>query len=154
STPNWSLFMGDHRAGTSGSETTTFAAPSWPSATSAETRTSQPYVGRRIAQVAPVPADVMRGAEALPYAGRRVAGRNPVVARVPADRAVPRGRRTALDPELTGLTDDADDVVGHLLRPTAPPTRAGYVGRRIARPAGLITEPTVVKPIVIPPPAD
>ena len=150
--------MGDHRAGVPGSAATTLAVP--PSATSsgsgdrsgrraatptAEARTSQPYAGRRVARVAHPSADEVRGAEALPYAGRRVAGRNAVVARIPSTPVAPVGRRIALDPELVG--HEADDVVGHLLRPTAAPTLEAYAGRRIARSTELITEPAVVKPV-------
>ena len=67
--------MGDHRAGVSGTAAPPLAEPS--SATSPVP--AQPYVGRRIAQVAAQQPEALRGAEALPYAGRRVAGRNPVV---------------------------------------------------------------------------
>jgi len=58
----------------------------------------------------------------------------------------PAGRRIALDAELIGLDGDAEDVVGHLLRPTAAPTLEPYHGRRAARP-DLITEPLVVRPV-------
>jgi murein DD-endopeptidase MepM/ murein hydrolase activator NlpD len=139
--------MGDHRAGVSGTAATTLAEPS--SATSSAP--SQPYVGRRIAQVARPEAEALRVAEALPYTGRRVAGRNPVVtsSQTPTGTTTPRpaGRRIALDLDLDGDTAGCEDVVGHLLRPTAPPTLDGYVGRRIARPVELITEPIVIKPV-------
>jgi murein DD-endopeptidase MepM/ murein hydrolase activator NlpD len=159
--------MGDHRACSSGTSATTLAPTSSPSATStassqvtgrrvarhaAEQRTSQPYIGRRVTQVTPAPVEAIRGAESLPYAGRRVAGRTPAV---PPESLVetavrPVGRRIALDAELTGLTGlagDAEDVVGHLLRPTDPSSLDTYVGRRVARPVDLITEPIVVKPV-------
>jgi murein DD-endopeptidase MepM/ murein hydrolase activator NlpD len=138
----WSLYMGDHRAGVPGSTATTLAAPTSP--------TAQSYVGRRIARVAPADDEQIRGAESLPYAGRRVAGRNPVAGPAPAPVA-PAGRRIALDAELDGHADDVDDVVGHLLSPTAAPSLDSYVGRRIARPVDLISEPTVVKPVPAPP---
>jgi murein DD-endopeptidase MepM/ murein hydrolase activator NlpD len=130
--------MGDHRAGVSGTTATTIAAPTSP--------TTQPYAGRRVAQVAPPSDDQLRGAEALPYAGRRVAGRNPV-ARSASSPLAPAGRRIAVDVGLDGHADDVEDVVGHLLRPTAAPTLDSYVGRRIASRPALITEPTVVKPV-------
>jgi murein DD-endopeptidase MepM/ murein hydrolase activator NlpD len=153
--------MGDHRAGVSGSTATTLAAPV--SATSSsgsdtstgrraaaphsgEQHTSQPYSGRRIAPVVTRSDDEVRDAEALPYAGRRVAGRNPVL-RSTSAAVRPAARRIALDAELSGHGDGAEDVVGHLLRPTAAPTLASYVGRRVAPPIDLITEPTVVKPV-------
>jgi murein DD-endopeptidase MepM/ murein hydrolase activator NlpD len=147
--------MGDHRAGVPGSAATTIDGPQ------TGQRTSQPYVGRRVAQVAPPVKDEVRGAESLPYAGRRVAGRNPVI-QVPspaspshsAGTARPAGRRIALDAELVGHAADADDVVGHLLRPTAAPALEPYVGRRIAPTqelvGELITEPMLVKRVEIP----
>jgi hypothetical protein len=149
--------MGDHRAGVSGSTATTLAARasssgSEPStgrraaAHSSEQRTSQPYTGRRIAPLATPSADEVRDAEALPYAGRRVAGRNPVL-RSTSAATRPVARRIALDAELSGHADDSEDGVGHLLRPTAAPTLDSYVGRRVAPPVDLITEPTVVKPV-------
>ena len=154
--------MGDHRAGVPGSTDTTLAdttsttstesrgptgrRAARPSSGASEQRTSQPYAGRRVAPVAPLSADAVRGAEALPYTGRRVAGRNPVVARVETAPTRPAGRRIALDAELIGLDGDAEDVVGHLLRPTAAPTLEAYAGRRAARP-DLITEPLVVRPV-------
>ena len=144
--------MGDHRAGVSGTAGTTLAEPS--AATSPAP--SQPYAGRRIAQVAPPEPEALRGAEALPYAGRRVAGRNPVStgSQTPTGPTTirPAGRRIALDLELDGDTAGCEDVVGHLLRPTAAPALDGYVGRRIARPAEPITQPTtqpITEPIVI-----
>ena len=142
--------MGDHRAGVSGTAATTPADPS--SATSPAP--SQPYVGRRIAQVARPEPEALRGAEALPYTGRRVAGRSPLVTRSATATGVttirPAGRRIALDLELDGDTAGCEDVVGHLLRPTAAPALDGYVGRRIARPSELITGPKAM-PIVEPP---
>jgi hypothetical protein len=154
--------MGDHRAGVPGSTDTTLADTTSTTSTessgttgrrasrhssgASEQRTSQPYAGRRVAPVAPLSADAVRGAEALPYTGRRVAGRSPVVARVETAPTGPVGRRIALDAELTGLDGDAEDVVGHLLRPTAAPTLEAYAGRRAARP-DLITEPLVVRPV-------
>ena len=154
--------MGDHRAGVPGSTDTTLADTTSTTSTescgttgrrasrhssgASEQRTSQPYAGRRVAPVAPLTADAVRGAEALPYTGRRVAGRNPVVARVETASTGRVGRRIALDAELTGLDGDAEDVVGHLLRPTAAPTLKAYAGRRAARP-DLITEPLVVRPV-------
>ena len=154
--------MGDHRAGVPGSTDTTLADTTSTTSTescgttgrrasrhssdASEQRTPQPYAGRRVAPVAPLTADAVRGAEALPYTGRRVAGRNPVVARVETAPTGRVGRRIALDAELTGLDGDAEDVVGHLLRPTAAPTLKAYAGRRAARP-DLITEPLVVRPV-------
>ena len=154
--------MGDHRAGVPGSTDTTLVdttsmtstesrgatgrRAARPSSGASEQRTSQPYAGRRVAPVAPLSADAVRGAEALPYTGRRVAGRNPVVARVETAPTRPAGRRIALDAELIGLDGDAEDVVGHLLRPTAAPTLEAYAGRRAARP-DLITEPLVERPV-------
>ncbi len=163
--------MGDHRAGVSGTDATTLAEA--PSATSPgpgdpsgrraarhsqEQRTSPPYAGRRVAQVASPPKDEVSVTESLPYAGRRVAGRMPVTCTEPTPVA-PVGRRIALDAELGGHASDAEDVVGHLLRPTAAPTLESYAGRRIARHAQpitelvteLITEPIVVKPVLITP---
>ncbi len=157
--------MGDHRAGSSGSTATALANPT--SAASgevtgrrvarhaAEQRTSEPYTGRRVAQVAPTPVEEIRAAESLPYAGRRVAGRTPVdLPESPVELTLrPVGRRIALDSELAGLTGlagDAEDVVGHLLRPTAPTTLDTYVGRRVARSVDLITEPVIVKPVAEP----
>jgi murein DD-endopeptidase MepM/ murein hydrolase activator NlpD len=140
--------MGDHRAGVSGTAATELAAPA--SATSPSS--SKPYVGRRIAQVPPTRPEVPRSTEALPYVGRRVAGRNPVVSGAQKPLQITTetakltrvGRRIALDPELEGDTAGPEDVVGHLLRPTAaPPTLDGYVGRRIARPADRI----VIEPV-------
>jgi murein DD-endopeptidase MepM/ murein hydrolase activator NlpD len=154
--------MGDHRAGVPGSTDTTLADTTSTTSTessgtagrraarhssdASEPRTSQPYAGRRVATVAPLSADAVRGAEALPYTGRRVAGRNAVVARVETAPTGAVGRRIALDAELTGLDGDAEDVVGHLLRPTAAPTLEAYAGRRAARP-DLITEPLMVRPV-------
>jgi murein DD-endopeptidase MepM/ murein hydrolase activator NlpD len=144
--------MGDPRAGSTGTTGTGAPALAPPSAASAPRgkrvarhaaaqRTSQPYAGRRVAEVVPVPLEVVTCAEGLPYAGRRVVGRDPIA--VPVAPAVPVGRRIALIPEPQG---DAEDVAGHLLRPTAVPGLETYVGRRIAQPVELITEPTVVKP--------
>jgi hypothetical protein len=103
-------------------------------------------VGRRIARVAPVPVEPqpvepVRDLESLPYAGRRVAGRNPVGPPAPAPVGSLRsaGRRIAVDADLTALAGD-DEVVGHLLRPTATPTLGAYAGRRIARPVETVTE--------------
>jgi len=155
--------MGDHRAGSTGSTATSIAAPSAPTPGRRVARSvaddapddapdgqgsSQPYVGRRVATIAPATVDATRGAETLPYVGRRVAGRDRVMPR--REPIAPGGRRIAIDPELAGvagLAGDADDVVGHLLRPTAVPTPDSYVGRRMALPVELITEPTVVRPV-------
>jgi murein DD-endopeptidase MepM/ murein hydrolase activator NlpD len=143
--------MGDHRAGTTGPTATVVTAPptSAPGDVrgrrvarhAAEQRTSQPYVGRRIAQVAPVvPAPTPVAPPVAPppaddprlYSGRRVAGRVPVV-------EAPDG--------------DPDDVSGHLVpvaaAPTAP-TLTPYAGRRAARPLPLIAEP-VAEPVVAQP---
>jgi hypothetical protein len=139
---SWSLYMGDHRAGVSGTAATTIAAPT-PAPSPAP---AQPYVGRRIARVTPPTSESLRGAEALPYAGRRVAGRVPVVTSTRTE-STPVGRRIALDPALDGDTTGCEDVVGHLLRPTPLPTPLPtpdrYVGRRIALPADLIAEPRI-----------
>jgi murein DD-endopeptidase MepM/ murein hydrolase activator NlpD len=155
--------MGDHRAGTTGTTATTPPSPPVTSTgpgeargrrvalTGSEQRLSQPYAGRRVAQVAPMPVEAMGDAESLSYRGRRVAGRNPVVQAAAVQPLAPAGRRIALDPELMALPGDAEDVVGHLLQPTAAPTLDGYVGRRVARPVDLITEPTVVKRAVVAP---
>jgi hypothetical protein len=152
------MHMGDHRAGSSGTTATADAstAPAHPGGRrvarhAAERRTSQPYAGRRIAQVVPAPvaapSPILTGptGESLPYPGRRVAGRRPVA------------RRVAFDSELMGeLTDDLD-VSGHLLEsPTATslaPTLAPYVGRRASLPT-IIVDPVVglaVDPVVPPP---
>jgi murein DD-endopeptidase MepM/ murein hydrolase activator NlpD len=155
--------MGDHRAGSSGSTATTSVPPQNPTAHhvagrriarhSAEQRPSEPYVGRRVARVAPAPAEPAPEVapeptpEAVPYVGRRVAGRTPVPPTTEAVSVRPVGRRIALDAELAGHAGDAEDVVAHLLRPTVAPTLEGYVGRRIARPVELITEPLVIKPV-------
>jgi murein DD-endopeptidase MepM/ murein hydrolase activator NlpD len=128
--------MGDHRAGVPGTTATTLAAPEPP----------QPYVGRRMAQVPRSPDDV-RDAEALPYVGRRVAGRDPAPAPM-ATPLAPVGRRIALDAALVGSGDD-EDVVGHLLRPTASPTLEPYVGRRIKRPFELVIEPVAAAPVAV-----
>jgi murein DD-endopeptidase MepM/ murein hydrolase activator NlpD len=138
--------MGDHRAGTTGSTATTLSAPDHQVAPgsgkriarhSAEQQPTQPYVGRRIAQAAPVPA--APALESLPYAGRRVAGRNPVGPKPGhVEQAGVVTRRITLDPELAS---EPGDVVGHLLRPAAAPPLESYVGRRIARTTPLIIEP-------------
>jgi murein DD-endopeptidase MepM/ murein hydrolase activator NlpD len=143
--------MGDHRAGVPGTTATTIdSTDDRHAAHTGEQRTSQPYVGRRVAQATTHAADEVRGAESLPYTGRRVAGRNPVT-RTSSTPRVPVGRRIALDIELSGHGGDVDDVVGHLLSPTAAPIQDAYVGRRIARTLDLIAEPVVAEPVAIEP---
>ncbi len=160
--------MGDHRAGSSGPTATTLGAPAKRAARHAielvrddatQQCASQPYVGRRIATVAPPPPDAGRDAEALPYAGRRVAGRSPVASSptpaAPTSAAGPAraaGRRIALDATLGTFPDqsaDTEDVVGHLLRPTAEPILQPYVGRRVKRPADLTTGAGLCDPVAV-----
>jgi murein DD-endopeptidase MepM/ murein hydrolase activator NlpD len=144
------MSMGDHRAGSSGTTATTIGAPTPGKRVarhSAEQRTSQPYVGRRVAQVAPTPP--VRIPAPIPVAppppvqetscaGRRVAGRDPVVPPPAPDETVRLvGRRIPIDVDCPG---DSDDVAGHLFRATAAPTLTPYVGRRVATTVPLITE--------------
>ncbi len=120
--------MGDHRAGPSGTATAVGAPTPGKRVArhSAEQRTSQPYVGRR------------------------VSGRDPVVPPPAPTESEPEtvrlvGRRIAIDVDCPG---DSDDVAGHLFRPTAAPTLTPYVGRRVATTVRLITEPEPVEPVV------
>src|SRR5881392_2625713 len=103
--------MGDHRAGSSGTTATAVSAPIGKRVArhSAEQRTSTPYVGRRVAQVAATPTQVPAhpSGETLPYAGRRVAKHMSVA---PAPIGVV-GRRIAIEP---GLASEPDDIAVHL----------------------------------------
>ena len=105
--------MGDHRAGPSGHGHRSRSHPlpgKRVARHSAELRTSQPYVGRRVAgrdPVVPPPAPTETETETVRLVGRRI----------------------AIDVDGPG---DSDDVSGHLLRPTAAPTLTPYVGRRLA----------------------
>jgi murein DD-endopeptidase MepM/ murein hydrolase activator NlpD len=141
--------MGDHRAGSTGPTATVVTAPPPPSPVeargrrvarhAAEQRTSQPYVGRRVAQVsppAPTPAPPAPPTppvdDPLAYTGRRVARRDPV-------------------------DDDLDDVSGHLVQVAAAPTLQPYSGRRAARALPLIAEPLVAvaeDPVLVEPVID
>jgi murein DD-endopeptidase MepM/ murein hydrolase activator NlpD len=143
--------MGDHRAGSSGTTATADAATTTPTSITpgkrvarhaVEQRISQPYAGRRVARVAPAPAEPAAVPVPVP---------TPVPTPVPAPRAAPAssgyvGRRIALDPTLP---TDADDVAGHLHKPSGAPSPA-YVGRRCAE--RLLTEPAqpVTQPVTQP----
>jgi murein DD-endopeptidase MepM/ murein hydrolase activator NlpD len=120
----WSLFMGDHRAGSTGPTATT--APGKRIARhAAEQPQAQPYAGRRVARVAqgspaPVPTPVPTPpGEALTYVGRRVAGRNP--AHIPVTVPPPPA-------------EELDDVSAHLLEAPA-----------------LVAPPVLVQPALAPP---
>ena len=135
--------MGDHRAGSSGPTATVVNPSPIPTPApgqgrriarhAAEQRTSQPYVGRRVAPAIKAP---VRSAESLTYPGRRVAGRNPV---------------SPVAPPIAPPADDLDDVSAHLLLPPATPTLEPYAGRRLARDLPLIVEPAVLVPELAPP---
>ena len=165
--------MGDHRAGTTGTTATTASAPTpgkrvahparHSARHSAEQQTSQPYVGRRVARVAPTPAPVAipvpvppatpaPSAEATPSVGRRVAGRDPVIgAPAPVETVRPVGRRRiTVDVDCPG---GSEDVAAQLLRPsTTAPTLTPYVGRRVATPVPPLTELPEPEPVLTPEP--
>jgi hypothetical protein len=170
--------MRDLRAGSTGTTATADPSSSAPHPTgkrvarhAAEQRTSQPYAGRRIAQVAPAPAPAPAPAsapapapeiapwpgpsgESLPYSGRRVAGRESVVTVNPSETVRVVGRRIAFDPALAG---DHADVSGHLLRPAAAPSPEPYAGRRVAQspslappaPAIVLVEPSPTAAVLL-----
>jgi hypothetical protein len=112
--------MGDHRADPIGTTATSQTAPTPGSdgkragkrvaRHASEQRTSEPYLGRRVA-----------GRTSPP--GRRIARVAPVAVLV-----VPQ---PVLDDDLDDI-DDIDDVSAHLAQPTAPVTLKPYAGRRIA----------------------
>jgi murein DD-endopeptidase MepM/ murein hydrolase activator NlpD len=118
--------MGDHRAGSSGTTATADAATPTHTSITPGKRVARHAVEQRISQ---------------PYVGRRVAR----VVPAPASPGYV-GRRIARD---ATLPTDADDVVGHLLKPSAAPSPA-YVGRRCAE--RLLTEPAqpVTQPVTQP----
>jgi murein DD-endopeptidase MepM/ murein hydrolase activator NlpD len=132
--------MGDHRAGSTGP---TGTAPGKRIARhAAEQPQSRPYVGRRVARVAPaVPApvpDPTPPSETLSYVGRRVAGRNPVHTTV----SEPVRELVAVPPPPTA--EELDDVSAHLLTAPAlvvPPVPLSVVSLIEASAPGCATEP-------------